>query len=213
MNRAYSVLDVRSVSYDERVIEGIASTPTPDRMSDVVEPLGAKFAVPIPLLWQHRSDEPVGEVFFAKPTKDGIPFKARILSPDSVESETLKDRLRLAWDSISNKLVRAVSIGFRPLEYSVMDDGGYRFLAWEWLELSAVTIPAQAEATINVIRSIDAEQLAAIGNEPKDEIDLTGAKLVPNAPARKASRVVYLNTRARDRADPFVIRQIVRTRK
>lgn len=211
MNRAYSVLDIRSVSDAERVIEGIASTPAPDRMSDVVEPMGAKFAVPIPLLWQHRSDEPVGEVFFAKPTKDGIPFKAKLISPDSVESETLKDRLRLAWDSITNKLVRAVSIGFRPLEYSVMDDGGYRFLSWEWLELSAVTIPAQAEATINVIRSIDTEQLASTGNQRSAEIDLTGAKLVPAIKA-KSVHVAKLRSPAPQGAKPFVIRKIKRLR-
>ncbi|MFS2324622.1 hypothetical protein U2P60_04255 [Brucella sp. H1_1004] len=38
MNRAYSVLNIRTVNEDERLIEGIASTPSADRMDDVVEP-------------------------------------------------------------------------------------------------------------------------------------------------------------------------------
>lgn len=57
-------------------VEGVASTPTADRMGDVVEPMGAKFQTPMPLLWQHEHDKPVGHVTFAKPTKAGIPFKA-----------------------------------------------------------------------------------------------------------------------------------------
>jgi phage head maturation protease len=69
----------------------------------------------------------------------------------------------MAWQSVRNNLVRAVSIGFRPIEHEVMKDGGYRFKSWEWLELSLVTVPAQAEATITNIRSLDREQLAASG--------------------------------------------------
>lgn len=166
MDRAYSILDIKSVSDDERVIEGIASTPTPDRMGDIVEPLGAKFSVPMPLLWQHDHRQPVGHVEFAKPTKDGIPFRARIARID--EAGTLKDRVDEAWQSVKAKLVRAVSIGFRSLEHSFMDNGGIKFSAWEWLELSLVTVPANAEATIQTIKSIDSELRAATGQVQQD---------------------------------------------
>jgi hypothetical protein len=168
-NRAYALLDIRAVDDSARVIEGIASTPTPDRMGDVVEPMGAKFALPMPLLWQHDSSQPIGQVTFAKPTKAGIPFKAQLVHPDAVDSPTLKDRLQLAWDSIKNKLVGAVSIGFRDLAHEVLADGGWRFTQWEWLELSAVTIPANGDATITTIKSIDRGLLAASGREvPSD---------------------------------------------
>ena len=113
MDRAYSMLEVKSFDEDERVIEGIASTPTPDRMNDVVEPMGAKFTLPMPLLWQHSHKQPVGFVEFAKPTPKGIPFKARILKID--EPGVLKDRLDEAWQSVKLKLVKAVSIGFRSI--------------------------------------------------------------------------------------------------
>lgn len=169
MQRAYSVLEIKAMDDDERVIEGIASTPTPDRMGDIVEPMGAKFALPMPLLWQHDSSQPIGQVEFAKPTKSGIPFKARLAKVD--EAGTLKDRLDEAWQSIKTGLVRAVSIGFRSLEHAYMESGGVRFMQWEWLELSAVTIPANADATITTIRSIDQTLRAASGRE-QDADDL-----------------------------------------
>ena len=53
--RAYAVLTVKAVGDDERITSGTATTPTPDRVGDIIEPLGVKFTNPLPLLWQHRS--------------------------------------------------------------------------------------------------------------------------------------------------------------
>lgn len=161
MNRAYSMLTVKAVDDDQRVITGLATSPAPDRMGDVVEPLGVKYRNPMPLLWQHRASEPVGTVRFDKPTKDGITFEAKM--PKVEEPGRLKDRIDEAWQSVKLGLVRAVSIGFRAIEMSFMDDGGIHFLESEVLELSLVTIPAQADAKIETIKSIDAPLLAATG--------------------------------------------------
>jgi uncharacterized protein len=199
MNRAYSILDIKAISEDGQVIEGIASTPTPDRMGDVVDPMGAKFALPMPLLWQHNHDEPIGQVEFAKPTPKGIPFKARLANPDDFESQTLKERLILARESIVGGLVRAVSIGFRSIEHSVMDNGGWRFLQWEWLELSAVTIPANADAVITTIKAFD------VGRPADEENDQTTA--ADPAPSGNKGHVVKLAAPARVRA-PLVINRI-----
>ena len=43
MNRAYSFLETKAVSDEKRTIQGWATTPQPDRVNDVVEPLGVKF--------------------------------------------------------------------------------------------------------------------------------------------------------------------------
>jgi hypothetical protein len=107
MNRAYSILTVKSVSEDQRIITGTATTPTPDRVGDIVEPLGVQFKNPMPLLWQHQSDMPIGTVTFDKPTKNGINFTAKLPQPQI--SETLKARVDEAWESIKLKLVRGVS--------------------------------------------------------------------------------------------------------
>jgi HK97 family phage major capsid protein/HK97 family phage prohead protease len=166
MNRAYSILHTRGMDDDQRTIEGIATTPSADRMGDVVESTGAKYTIPMPLLWQHKSDEPVGHVEFARPTKDGIPFRARIAK--IAEPGELQNRTDMAWQSVKSGLVKAVSIGFRSLDHEVMKDGGLRFKSWEWLELSLVTIPANAAANITTIRSIDTALLAASGQGQSD---------------------------------------------
>ncbi len=166
MNLAYSLLEVKSFDYERREISGIATTPTPDRMGDIVEPLGASFAPELPLLWQHDRESPVGIAKFGKPTKDGIPFTASL--PKIEEAGKLKDMVDLAWQSVKAGLVRAVSIGFRSLEHSVMNDGGWRFTKSEIIELSLVTIPANAEATIQTVKSLDsAVRVAALGEVEK----------------------------------------------
>jgi HK97 family phage major capsid protein/HK97 family phage prohead protease len=168
MDRMYSILTVKAVEEDRRVIRGVATTPEPDRVGDIVEPLGVKFKNPMPLLWQHHHDKPVGTVKFDKPTKDGITFEAKLAQID--EPGTLKERIDEAWQSVKAGLVSAVSIGFRAIEYAFIEGtGGIRFLETEVLELSLVTIPANAGATIQQIKSIDAPLLAATGKEPKAE--------------------------------------------
>lgn len=176
LRRAHSVLHFKSFdeSGEERIVEGIASTAQVDSYGDIVEPLGAEFELPMPLLWQHDHGKPVGVVEFAKPTKDGVPFRARIAKTD--EEGTLKARLDEAWQSVKLGLVRAVSIGFRPLEWTQLKDGGYRFEKWKWVELSLVTIPANSEATIEAIRSVDRKLLAKSGkNQHTVKVPLAGA--------------------------------------
>ncbi|MCK2124409.1 phage major capsid protein [Pseudomonas sp. PNPG3] len=174
MNRAYSLLEIKAVDDDARVITGIATTPSPDRMDDVVEPKGAQFKLPIPFLWQHNHDQPVGQVTKATVTDAGIEVTVELARVD--EPGTLKDRLDEAWQSIKAKLVRGLSIGFSPIESANIDGSwGRRFLKWEWLELSAVTVPANAGASIQTIKSIDRELRAATGTSALPVVRITPA--------------------------------------
>ncbi|EFM5170660.1 hypothetical protein HJY40_004194 [Escherichia coli] len=50
LKRACSLLTVKSFSEDERVITGIASTPSPDRDGDILEPEGAEYSAAIFLI-------------------------------------------------------------------------------------------------------------------------------------------------------------------
>lgn len=203
-DRAYSLLTVKTVSEDKRVITGTATTPTPDRVGDVVEPLGVKFKNPMPLLHQHNHAAPVGFVEFGKPTKDGIPFEAKL--PTIAEPGPLRDRVDLAWQEVKAGLVRGVSIGFRAIEYSYIEQGGVRFTETEVLELSLVTVPANAEATIQTIKSVDTRLRAS----PDDETEAKDPQA--RAASGKKAHVVKLVDPARDRAKrkPFVIRTIHR---
>lgn len=214
-NRAYSVLSVKSIDEDRRIIRGVATTPTVDRVGDIIDPLGVKFTNPLAFLWQHQHDKPIGSVKFDEPTKDGIQFEAEIAATE--EPGTLKDRLDEAWQSIRLGLVRAVSVGFRPIEYSFMDTGGIRFSETEVYELSAVTIPANSEALINEIKSMgDAAYIRAIkalDAEVRHEAGIPDPEIPAqpkdDAATGKIVRVVKLDAPARDRA-PFQIRSIKR---
>lgn len=182
--RAYSVFSVKSMDEDKRELEGWATTPTTDRMGDVVEPDGAEFKLPIPLLWQHDSSQPIGHVISAKVSKDGIYVKARLAKVS--EPGKLKDRLDEAWQSIKAGLVRAFSIGFRSLEdANIKETFGIRFMRWELLELSAVTIPANAEASITAIKSADQQARAASGEKRKAVVRL---EITPGASGQTAAK-------------------------
>ena len=165
MDRAYSLLTVKAVDDgDVRTFSGMATTPAPDRMGDVINPLGARFSNPLPLLHQHDHSSPIGQVVLGTPTKNGIPFTAKIAQVD--EPGSLKDRVDTAWGEIKNGLVRAVSIGFSPdiAGYSPLPDGsGYKFDSYEIIELSAVTIPANAQATISYVKSLVHDSTGASG--------------------------------------------------
>jgi len=175
LKRAYSVLTVKSVDEEQRIIRGTATTPTVDRQGDIVMPLGIKYKNPLPLLWQHQADKPVGTVKFDPPTDKGVDFEARIAQTD--EPGTLKDRLDEAWQSVKLGLVRTTSIGFRPIpgegNTEFMKGGGTRFHKTEVMELSLVTIPAQPDATIQQIKSFDRQLLAATGKQDAPVVRLT----------------------------------------
>jgi uncharacterized protein len=161
MNRAYSILEVRSFDEDQRILEGLATSPKTDRMGDVVVPSGGRFSLPLPLLWAHDATKPIGEVLHASVSDDGIRIRARVESDD--QPGPLRDLLDMAWRSIRKKLVKGLSIGFRPLSPpSPLKGGGLRFDSWELLEISAVVIPANSAASITVVRSIDLELRRAI---------------------------------------------------
>lgn len=162
MERAYSKFEVKTVDAARRLISGIATTPNPDRMADIVEPLGADYDLPLPFLWQHDSAQPVGNVVRASVSAAGISVEVQLAQID--EPGVLQDRLEEAWQSIQIGLVRGLSIGFAPIEYSIIQEtGGLRFTKWSWLELSAVTIPANADASISSIKRFDSKALNALG--------------------------------------------------
>lgn len=173
ITRAYSVLNIKEFQEQTRSFQGIATTPNTDRQGDIIEPLGVAFNNPLPLLMYHRSTMPVGHVTFQRPTPDGISFHATM--PNVTEPGTLKDRIDEAWQSIKHGLIKGVSIGFKPVKGAyelIKETGGIRYLKSEVLELSLVVVPANVDATIQTIKSLDHEILTALGNENRDRKEL-----------------------------------------
>lgn len=154
---AYSLVEVQELAYGDgkRVIRGIATSPSVDRTGDVIEMNGVQVAPDIPLFMYHDSTKAVGRAKFGKPTKDGIPFEATL--PNIAEAGALKDRVEEAWQMVQYGLITAVSIGFRTLNdaYELIKGGGIKYNEIEVMELSLVPVPAQPDAVIQGIKSLD----------------------------------------------------------
>lgn len=197
MKLAYSLLNIKSFDEDQWIFEGIATTPTPDRVDDVVEPKGAEFTLPVPFLWQHNKNEPVGQVIEANVTDEGIYVKFKLVKPDEVDSLELKELLQKAFDSIKTGLVRGLSIGFRGIEVAdIQGTWGYKFIKWDWYELSAVTIPANQEATITGIKSLcHPERKQNSGNDKEQSLPCKPpVSTTPAAPVPKLGGVKLFDT-------------------
>jgi len=201
--KAFSKFEVKSVSQGadgKRRFTGTASTPTPDLVEDVVEPKGAEFELPIPFLWQHDHADPIGWITSAKVTDKGIDVEGEVA--DIPEDGVLKDRLLTAWQMIKNKLVRGLSIGFRTLEYAFIEGTNYgmHIQKWKWLELSAVTIPANQEATITAIKAASGQQTrkfpSVLGSQSKGANNMNlreQLKKLKEARELKAARLAELS--------------------
>lgn len=212
--RAYSMLEAKQFDDQRRVIRGMATTPTMDRVGDCVNQFGVKVAASIPLFLYHDSRKTVGRAKLEKATADGIPFEASF--PNVTEPGALKDRIDEAVAMVRYGLITAVSIGFRVLDgaYEVMKGGGIKYLKTEVMELSLVPVPAQPEAVISGFKSMDqagqraalinhiksadqAIRRAALGARPVVRLDPAGAAgiQVPGASGDTTNRrkgVIYL---------------------
>lgn len=193
--RAFSHIEVKQVQEEQRTLQGIASTPTPDRVQDVVNPMGMQQRGPVNLFLYHDHKMPVGIVSFGKPTKNGIPFTAQI--PNVIEEGTVKERVNEAWHSVKYKLLQAVSIGFVPIDdgYEVLRSGGLLYKTWEILELSMIGVPCNPEALISAFKACDpagirsqlglelsdtAERQALINRTLRGAVKLHSASTKPN---------------------------------
>jgi phage head maturation protease len=103
---------------------------------------------------QHDRERPIGKVTAARVSDSDIQVRAEI-SRDSGLAY-VDD----AWKQIRARLVGGLSIGAQPLKADpILDKGGkmtgVRYTSWRWLELSAVTLPMNTQATIEVVRAFD----------------------------------------------------------
>ena len=193
MERGYSFVDWKSVDSEQRLLEGWATRVEPDRALDVVEPRGAVFKLPLPLLMDHDAKSAVGSVIEANVTDSGIRFKAKIAK--LAEPSAIKDLCDSAWAAAKAGLRRAVSIGFLPLRAESLPSGGTRFLSWDWYELSMCSVPCAPGATIDQIKSFDRDLLR---RKAVRVVRLERPLVTP----RKALPVVRLGAVSVAKADP-----------
>ncbi|SAK40607.1 phage-like protein [Caballeronia temeraria] len=194
-------LEIRSADESTREIRGIASTGDIDRMNDILDPAGAVWKTPLPLLEQHDHARIIGTVSSLKRTPKGIEFAARVAKVTTPAS--LAERIDTVWALIRTKLLNSVSIGFRPTAWRPRDDGkGMVFEAFEILELSVVTVPANGRATIESVSeaasftpsALDMEVAAVLarGRSTATRTITRVVRLDGGAPARPSAGVVRL---------------------
>jgi len=185
MDRLFGTLELRATNDELREFEGIATTSAEDDHGTVVEPSGARFKLPIPLLWQHDQKTPVGEITEAQLRGDEWWVKGHIAKVS--EPGKVKDATDQAWHSIKYKLVRGLSIGF-----NVIKEKGKKFIEWAWRELSLVTIPSNQEASIVSVRSA---YLAASGDKSPGVSGTPTTQPRQKMPMTIAERITALEAR------------------
>lgn len=136
----------------DRFLRVTITTGMRDRHGDILEPGGAQIAAylknPV-VLWAHEYKSlPVGRCVSL--VRDGTTLKADILfAPTDFAEE-----VRMLY---AKGFLRAWSVGFLPLEWDVIENadgkfGGYHVRSWELIELSAVPVPANADALTDALR-------------------------------------------------------------
>jgi HK97 family phage prohead protease len=141
-----------------RMASFVASTSRIDRYGDIIEQewdLADFWRNPV-FLWSHNSwGMPIGWVREFAPNAERTETVARVEFAPAGHDEFV-DKLARA---VNLRLIRAVSVGFVPLEHEDrLDDrgrwDGYRFMRSQLIELSLCTVPANPDA-LGLAKSID----------------------------------------------------------
>lgn len=129
--------------------EFVASTETVDRYGDVIVADGwdlRNFKKNPIALWQHSGSQPIGNW-------ENIRIEeGKLMARLSMVKAGISNIADMVRGFVENRVLRAVSVGFRPLKYErIVDDkgdwtGGYRYTKSELMEISVVSIPANPEA-------------------------------------------------------------------
>jgi hypothetical protein len=143
---------IASLNENERTLDFVASDSTQDRYGDIIETSGWNLEPfkrnPI-FLFAHEYSEPLGQVEDVR--IDGNRLLARV----KFAAAGISERIDEMWRLVKANILRAVSVGFTV---NSLDDvetilsehgewtGGFRFLKPELLELSLVSVPANANA-------------------------------------------------------------------
>lgn len=128
------------VTSGKRRVRGFASTDALDRQGDVVVPSGGKWALPLPLLREHRHDSPIGWVRDVEVRGAGLWVEVEFAEGVGQADEV--------WSLVEAGLVDSYSIGFIGTKAEKLSNGGNRFTQWELLEVCVVSVPANPNAKI-----------------------------------------------------------------
>lgn len=194
----------------------VMSDETVDRMGDVIEAKGwdlASFQKNPIALFGHDHNFVIGHWTDVKVVGRALVGKLNLL-PKGISSRL--DEIRAAVDA---GILRAVSVGFAADAKMAEPNntGGFLIRSAELLECSLVAVPANPSA-LQMAKSLNLTDSAcgvifrpAAAREEAGVSDTEIPQPSETAASGKPSRVVKLGDTARDRAPPFVVREIKRT--
>lgn len=167
--------DITELGEDE--VEVVMSTSSLARDGHVLVPQGAQIenyrANPI-VLWSHDPDKPIGNSENVQVSSDKITARVKF-APLGISKKA--DEIR---GLVKSGVIRAVSIGFDPLEGEPLDPlkpkGGQRFTIWEMLEMSFVSVPADTGAVVTARAHGDTDMPTAQAPAPTGKTRATKPK-------------------------------------
>jgi HK97 family phage prohead protease len=149
-NKTFTIDNLKAVDDEPRTIEGFGSIfNNIDSYGDIVLP-GA-FVKSIKkrkpkMLWQHRSDMPIGAWDVVKETPEGLYLKGRIF-----DTQMGND----AYTLLKGGAIDGLSIGYTTKQYEIDSKANTRKLKEvELFETSLVTFPANEKATVTNVKSL-----------------------------------------------------------
>ncbi|RUU92804.1 HK97 family phage prohead protease [Mesorhizobium sp. M7A.F.Ca.MR.176.00.0.0] len=154
------LFETKFVADDTGAIEALAwPFGTPDRVGDVIEKGAfADAKMPMPILFGHDMNDPLGAWTEATEAIDGLRLKGRLLVGEVRRADEVRSLVKAG-------AVRGISIGFVTRKAIARKGGGRTISQLELLEASLVTIPMHPGARVTSAKSaVRALEIAAAIN-------------------------------------------------
>lgn len=127
------------------VVDSYGEIVAPGAFTDSLTELAAK-GRPVPVLWQHRSGEPIGAWSNLREDDRGLAGTAELLIADVAQA-------REAHALVKRKVVTGLSIGYWVRESTFDEKTGVRTLTkLDLVEISLVTFPANDDARVEAVK-------------------------------------------------------------
>lgn len=151
-----AIIQTKMIANDDGVITGMGwPFATPDRIGDMIEKGAfASASMPLPMLFAHDQQDPLGSWTEAKETDEGLELKGRLLIDDVARAREVRALIKAG-------AIGGISIGFLTKASRPRDGGGRTISEVELVEASLVSVPMHPGAQIRSAKSgIEAIQLA-----------------------------------------------------
>jgi len=141
-------LETKFMAGDSGEIEGLAwPFGSPDRVGDVIEKGAfADARLPLPMLFGHDQNDPVGVWTEATERPDGLHLKGKLLVEDVARAREVRALVK-------SGAVRGISVGFVTRKALARPGGGRTISKLELLEASLVALPMHPGARITSAKS------------------------------------------------------------